>query len=254
MRPERIIACISGASAGIGQATARILATSGFDVAIGARRMERISQLADELRSNHGVNVFADTLDVTSTQSVNSFVANSVAALGGLHVLVNNAGLAHGVHRLESTPEWAWQDMFNVNVEGVMRMTQAALPHIRTAGWGHIVMMGSVAGHGVYEGGSVYCATKHAVRAFTETLRLELCGEPIRISSIDPGMVYTDFAEVRLGSKEKAAAVYKGMTPLVAEDIAECVRWVVTLPDHINIDQIIVKPRDQAQSFKVNRK
>ncbi len=254
MKPTPLVALISGASAGIGEATARLLASQGIHLAIGARRSERVSALGDELVSQYGIKVYAQALDVTSTSSVNSFVQGAVEALGGVHVLVNNAGLARGVSRLDSTAEWEWKDMFNTNVEGVIRLTQACLPHMRAAGWGHIVMLGSTAGHSVYEGGSIYCATKHAIKVFAQTLRLELCGEPIRISSVDPGMVYTDFSEVRLGSKEKAAKVYEGMTPLVAQDIAECIRWVVSLPDHVNIDEIIVKPLDQAQTFKINRK
>lgn len=254
MRPAPLVALISGVSAGIGEATARHLAKQGIHLAIGARRVEKVKQLAEELVAAHGIRVYAEALDVTDTQSVKAFVAGAAETLGGIHVLVNNAGLAHGMNKLEATEEWQWQGMLNTNVEGVLRLTQACLPHMRAAGWGHIVMLGSTAGHSVYEGGSIYCATKHAIKVFAQTLRLELCGEPIRISSVDPGMVYTDFSEVRLGSKEKAAKVYQGMTPLTAEDIAECIRWVVELPDHVNIDEIIVKPLDQAQTYKVNRK
>lgn len=254
MRPAPLVALISGVSAGIGEATARHLAKQGIHLAIGARRVEKVRQLAEELVAAHGIRVYAEALDVTDTQSAKAFVAGAAETLGGIHVLVNNAGLAHGMNKLEATEEWQWQGMLNTNVEGVLRLTQACLPHMRAAGWGHIVMLGSTAGHSVYEGGSIYCATKHAIKVFAQTLRLELCGEPIRISSVDPGMVYTDFSEVRLGSKEKAAKVYQGMTPLTADDIAECIRWVVELPDHVNIDEIIVKPLDQAQTYKVNRK
>lgn len=254
MRPVPLVALISGVSAGIGEATARLLAKQGVHLAVGARRVDKVTALADELASTHGIKVFAERLDVTDSQSVKAFVAGAAEALGGIHVLVNNAGLAHGMNRLDATEEWQWQGMLNTNVEGVLRLTQACLPFMRAAGWGHIIMLGSTAGHSVYEGGSIYCATKHAIKVFAQTLRLELCGEPIRISSVDPGMVYTDFSEVRLGSKEKAAKVYQGMTPLTADDIAECIRWVVELPDHVNIDEIIVKPLDQAQTYKVNRK
>lgn len=254
MRPEHPVAVISGASAGIGEATARALAKQGFHLALGARRVERVEALAHELREQFNIQTFAGHLDVTSTDSVNSFVQNAATNLGALHIVINNAGLARGVARFEAVAEWEYKDMLATNVEGVIRLTQACLPHMRNAGWGHIIMLGSTAGHFVYEGGSVYCATKHAVKAFTQTLRLELCGEPIRITSIDPGMVWTDFSEVRLGSKEKAAKVYEGMKPLTADDIAECISWTVGLPDHVNIDEMIVKPLDQAQVFKVNRK
>lgn len=254
MKPAPLVALISGASAGIGEAAARLLAANGFHLALGARRVERVKELAEKLAAEFGVRVFADHLDVTSSGSVTKFVQDAAAELGGIHVLVNNAGLARGVARLEAVAEWEWKEMLGTNVEGVIRLTQACLPWMRKAGYGHIVMLGSIAGHTAYEGGSIYCATKHAVKVFAQTLRLELCGEPIRVSSVDPGMVWTDFSEVRLGSKEKAAKVYEGMKPLTADDIAECIRWVVTLPEHVNIDEIIVKPVDQAQTFKVNRK
>ena len=181
-------------------------------------------------------------------------MAGAVQALGALHVVVNNAGLALGMDVMAAAPEASWREMIDTNVEGVLRVTQAALPHLRAAGWGHVVFVGSVAGHGVYEGGSIYTATKHAVRALTDTLRLELCGEPIRVGTVDPGMVETEFSVVRLGSRQKADGVYRGMTPLTGEDIAECIRWMVMLPDHVNIDRIIVKPRDQAAFHKVHRR
>jgi NADP-dependent 3-hydroxy acid dehydrogenase YdfG len=254
MRPEKIIVCVSGASAGIGLAVARALAGQGCDLMLGARRVERLADVAAELSAGFGVSVFTGYLDVTDGGSVKSFVEQGVNKLGGLNVLVNNAGLGRGVDRLDAVAESDWQQMFSTNVEGVLRMTQAALPHIRKSGWGHIINLGSIAGHGVYAGGGVYCATKHALDAVTSTLRLELNGEPIRVTTVDPGMVETEFSIVRLGDAEKASNVYRGMTPLVAEDIAECVRWVVSLPDHVNIDQIVIKPRDQADLRTVSRK
>ncbi len=254
MRPEHPVALVTGASAGIGAATARALAAEGFHLALGARRVAPIRDLAEELRRSRGVQVHAASLDVRSTASVQGFVAGAVQALGALHVVVNNAGLALGMDVMAAAPEASWREMIDTNVEGVLRVTQAALPHLRAAGWGHVVFVGSVAGHGVYEGGSIYTATKHAVRALTDTLRLELCGEPIRVGTVDPGMVETEFSVVRLGSRQKADGVYRGMTPLTGEDIAECIRWMVMLPDHVNIDRIIVKPRDQAAFHKVHRR
>jgi 3-hydroxy acid dehydrogenase / malonic semialdehyde reductase len=254
MRPHHPVALISGASSGIGAATAAALAADGFHLALGARRVSRVRELAEELAAAHGVKVHAASLDVRSTGSVKSFVDGAVAALGGIHVVVNNAGLARTMDPLATIPEDAWQEMLQTNVEGVLRVTQACLPHLRAAGWGHVIFLGSTASHVAYEGGSVYCATKHAVRALTETLRLELCGEPIRVGTVDPGMVETEFSVVRLGSQEKADGVYRGVTPLRAEDIAECIRWMVSLPDHVNIDRILVKPRDQAAMHKVHRR
>jgi len=253
MRPHHPVALITGASAGIGAATARALAAEGYHLALGARRVARVKQLCSELESGHGVRAWGAPLDVRSTGSVKAFVDGAVEALGAVHVVVNNAGLALGTDPLSTVGESAWREMIETNVEGVLRVTQATLPHLRAAGWGHVVFLGSTASHGVYEGGSVYTGTKHAVRAFTETLRLELCGEPIRVSTVDPGMVETEFSVVRTGSKEKADAVYRGMTPLRAEDIAECIRWVLSLPDHVNIDRILVKPLDQAAFTKVHR-
>ena len=254
MRPKHPVALITGASSGIGFATAKALAAEGYHIALGARRADIVSGLALELAAQHGILSHAAALDVRSTPSVQAFVAGSVAALGAIHVVVNSAGLALGMDPMATVPEATWRQMFETNVDGVLRVTQASLPHIRAAGWGHVVFLGSTAGHGAYEGGSAYCGTKYAVRAFTETLRLELCGEPVRVSTVDPGMVETAFSVVRMGSQEKADAVYRGVTPLRAADIAECIRWLLSLPDHVNIDEIIVKPRDQAASTKVHRR
>lgn len=254
MRPEHPIALITGASSGIGEATARLLAEGGCHLALGARRVGLIQELADELRARHGIRTFAGYLDVRDSASVNAFVGDAATALGGLHVVVANAGLAKRLDRIEAISEQTWQLMLHTNVEGVIRTFQAALPHLRAAGWGHLFTIGSVAGHNIYENGGVYCASKHALRALVQTLRLELCGEPIRLTSVDPGLVETNFSRVRLEDEAKAKAVYQGMTPLGAGDIAECIRWALTLPDHVNIDELIIAPRDQASVYKVNRK
>jgi NADP-dependent 3-hydroxy acid dehydrogenase YdfG len=254
MRPQHPVALISGASSGIGAATARSLAAEGYHLALGARRAAAVRTLAEELAAEHGIRTFAGALDVRSTGSVKTFVDGAAESLGAIHVIVNNAGLARGTDPMATVPEATWREMFETNVEGVLRVTQAALPHVRAAGWGHVVFLGSTASHGVYDGGAVYCGTKHAIRAFTQTLRLELCGEPIRVGTVDPGMVETEFSVVRMGSKEKADAVYRGMTPLRAEDIAECIRWMLSLPDHVNIDEILVKPRDQAAFTRIHRR
>jgi hypothetical protein len=255
MRPEHPIALITGASSGIGAATARALAAQGCAVALGARRVERVAALAAELAKAHGVKTFAGALDTRSTASVQGFVAEAVAALGGLHVVVANAGLAKGLDRLEAVREEDWQAMLQTNVDGVIRTIQATLPHVRKSGWGHYFTMGSTAGHAIYEGGAAYCASKHALKALVRTLRWELCGEPIRITSLEPGMVETEFSLVRLGDEASAQAVYRGVEPLTGEDIAECIRWALSLPDHVNIDEMIIKPRDQAShtGAKVHR-
>lgn len=253
MRPERPVALITGASWGIGEATARALAGDGFALALGARSVDRVAALAVSLSRDHGVPTWGGALDVRDGASVADFVTQARSRLGGVHVLVNNAGLARGVDRLADVREEDWDAMIRTNVEGVLRMTKVCIPAMREAGWGHVVFLGSTASRGVYEGGGVYCGTKHFVRALTETLRLELCGEPIRVTTVDPGMVETEFSVTRLGSRDRADAVYRGMTPLVAGDIAECIRWAVGLPDHVNIDEILVKPRDQAAFHRVHR-
>ncbi len=254
MRPEHPIALITGASSGFGAATARLLAAEGYRLALGARRLDRLEALAAELRSAHGARVHAAPLDVRETASVEAFVAGAAEALGGLHVVVANAGLARGTDRLWEVRDADMQAMLHTNVEGLVRTFRASLPHLRRSGWGHVLAVGSTASHAVYEGGSVYCASKHGEKAVLQSLRLELCGEPIRVTSVDPGMAETEFSEVRLEDPAKAREVYRGMTPLQAEDVAECIRWALGLPDHVNIDEIVVKPRDQAGMTKVHRR
>ncbi|WP_310527928.1 SDR family NAD(P)-dependent oxidoreductase [Nocardioides sp.] len=239
-------AVVTGASSGIGAATARALATEGFRVVCAARRTDRIQALAQEIG---GVAV---PLDVTDAASV----AALAAGLDVVHVLVNNAGGAFGADPIESADPEDWRAMYDVNVLGLMRVTQALLPALRASGDGLIVNLGSTAGRWAYESGGGYTAAKHATRVVTETLRLELNGEPIRISEVAPGMVRTEeFGLVRFGGDRAAAdAVYAGVAePLVAEDIAEAVRWIAQLPAHVNIDELVIKPRAQAAVHKVHR-
>jgi NADP-dependent 3-hydroxy acid dehydrogenase YdfG len=254
MRPEHPIVLITGASSGFGEATARLLAAQGFHLALGARRGERVQTLADELVKAHGIKAFADVVDTRDTASVNTFVAAAAAALGGLHVLVANAGLASGTYKMWETPDEDLEAMMRTNVEGVVKTIRAGLPHLRKAGWGHVFFIGSTAGHQAYEGGSVYCASKFGVKVMAQSLRLELNGEPIRVTSVDPGMAETEFSNVRLKDDSKAKAVYQGVKPLTALDVAECVRWCLMLPDHVNIDEILVKCLDQASLHKVHRR
>ncbi len=254
MRPEHPIVLITGASSGFGEAMARLLASQGCHLALGARRVERVQALADELVKTHGVKVFAGAVDTRHTASVDTFVAEAAVALGGLHVLVANAGLASGTYKLWETPDEDLEAMMRTNVEGVVKTVRAGLPHLRKAGWGHVFFIGSTAGHQPYEGGSVYCASKFGVKAMAQSLRLELNGEQIRVTSVDPGMAETEFSNVRLKDDDKAKAVYQGVKPLTAFDVAECVRWCLTLPDHVNIDEILVKCVDQASVHKLHRR
>lgn len=254
MRPEHPVVLITGASSGFGEAMARLLASQGCHLALGARRVERVQALADELVKAHGIKAFAGAVDTRHTASVDTFVAEAAAALGGLHVVVANAGLASGTYKLWETPDEDLEAMMRTNVEGVVKTVRAGLPHLRKAGWGHVFFIGSTAGHQPYEGGSVYCASKFGVKAMAQSLRLELNGEQIRVTSVDPGMAETEFSNVRLKDGDKAKAVYQGVKPLTAFDVAECVRWCLMLPDHVNIDEILVKCVDQASVHKVHRR
>lgn len=254
MRPEHPIVLITGASSGFGEAMARLLASQGCHLALGARRVERVQALADELIKAHGIQAFAGAVDTRDTASVDAFVTAAAKDLGGLHVIVANAGLASGTFKLWETPDADLEAMLRTNVEGVVKTIRAGLPHLRQAGWGHIFFIGSTAGHQPYEGGSVYCATKFGVKAMAQSLRLEVNGEQIRVTSVDPGMAETEFSNVRLKDDDKAKAVYQGVKALSAYDVAECIRWCLMLPDHVNIDEVLVKCVDQASVHKVHRR
>lgn len=245
------IAVVTGASSGIGAATARRLAAEGFHVVAVARRASHLASLVDSLPAATAV-----VADVTSDADIARLVG-VVADLGGpVELLVNNAGGAIGAETVEEADLSDWQWMFEVNVLGTVRVTKALLPLLTESGRATIVVISSTAGFVVYEGGGGYTAAKHAQTAVAETLRLELNGRPIRVVEIDPGMVKTDeFAIKRFeGDAEKAAAVYKGVEfPLVADDIADCVAWTATRPHHVNIDRIVVRPLAQAAQHKVHR-
>lgn len=244
---EQRRAVVTGASSGIGAATARELARLGFHVVCAARREERIRELADEIGGE------AVVCDVTDAASVASLAE---AAGDVVHLLVNNAGGAFGGDPVESADPAQWQAMYDVNVVGVLRVTQALLPALRASGDGVIVNVGSTAGRVAYEGGGGYVAAKHGAKAVTQTLRLELVGEPIRISEVAPGMVHTDeFALVRFGGDQaRADAVYAGVPdPLVAGDVADAIGWIATRPSHVNIDELVIRPRAQAAQHKVHR-
>jgi NADP-dependent 3-hydroxy acid dehydrogenase YdfG len=239
------IAVVTGASSGIGAATARQLAAAGFKVFLGARRLDRLESLAAEIL---GV---AHLLDVTDPASVATFVAQLPEQV---HVLVNNAGGALGLESIAELDEEHWLAMYQTNVLGLARMTKYLFPRLEASGDGHVVNMGSIAGLETYPGGAGYTAVKHAVRAVNDTMRLEWFGKAIRVTEIDPGLVETEFSLVRFdGDSEKAKKVYVGMQPLVAEDIADAVVWAVTRPAHVNIDQIVIKPLAQARATMVYR-
>lgn len=240
-------AVVTGAGSGIGAATARRLAAEGFHVLCAARREDRIRDVAAEVGGT------AVRCDVTSPESV----AELAQAVGPrLDVLVNNAGAALDLAPLAEADPETWLRMYDVNALGLMRVTQALLPALRTSGDGVVVNLTSTSGHATYEGGGGYAAAKHAARIFGETLRLELVGEPVRVCEVAPGMVQTDeFSLVRFdGDREKADAVYAGVPgPLTAEDVADAVVWVATRPPHVNIDSMVLRPRAQAAQHRVHR-
>lgn len=248
-------AIITGASAGIGRAIAETLAAGGYSLYLGARRQERLNSLVEDLRNAGSPKVFVSALDVTRQESCDQFVRDVLKETNNeIDVLINNAGLAMGADRFVESKPADWEVMIQTNVYGLLRVTKAVLPSMLARNVGQIINLGSVAGHSVYEGGSVYAATKHAVRAITKTLRLELNGTPIRISSIDPGMVETEFSIVRFQDEQRAKRVYAGMEPLKAKDIAEVVAFVISRPPHVNIDEVVLMPVDQASVYKVHRR
>ena len=242
---DKPIAVVTGASNGIGAAAAQQLAAAGYDLILGARRMDRLQAVAGPLGAK------ALMLDVMDANSVVAFCEQVPA----VNVLINNAGGALGTEAVAEAIDEKWETMYDSNVLGTMRMVRGLLPKLEASGAGHIVNIGSVAGIEVYPGGAGYTAAKHAVKALTETLRLELVGKPIRITEVAPGLVETDFSLVRFGGDaERAKKPYQGMTPLVAGDIADAIVWVVTRPAHVNIDTLVIKPLDQATATLVHRK
>jgi NADP-dependent 3-hydroxy acid dehydrogenase YdfG len=240
------VAVVTGASSGIGEATARHLAADGFEVVVAARRADRLEQVAKEIGGR------AVPLDVTSDESV----AELAEAAPDCALLVNNAGGALGLEPVESARVEDWRWMYEVNVLGVLRVTKALLPALERSSRGHVVVVTSTAGRIVYEGGGGYTAAKHGATALTETLRLELAGRPVRVTEVAPGMVKTEeFALTRFrGDLEKAEKVYEGVeSPLTADDVADCVAWAVSRPPHVDIDLLVVRPLAQAAQHKLHR-
>ena len=237
-------AVVTGASSGIGEATVRSLAAAGFDVVAAARRLDRLEALAEEVGGR------AIQLDVTNPDSV----AALAEAVPDVSVLVNNAGGAHGLEPIAEADEEKWRTMYETNVMGVMRVTKALLPALEASGDGFVVVVGSVAGAEAYRGGAGYNAAKFAANALTQVLRMEMLGKPVRVSEVAPGLVETEFSLVRFeGDQEKADAVYAGMKPLVAEDVADAIAFVVTRPPHVDIDYVSIKPTAQARATDVHR-
>ena len=251
---DRIV-FITGASSGIGKATAHAFAAEGAKLLIAARREDKLRAEVDALKSSGAADVQTVTLDVTQRLSVEAFLANLPANWQEIDVLVNNAGLSRGLDKLYEGKPDDWEQMIETNVMGLLYVTRAVVPGMVARQRGHVVNLGSTAGELTYPGGAVYCASKAAERAINDGLRQDVLGTPIRVTSVDPGMVETDFSEVRFhGDKERAAKVYQGVTPLTPEDIADTIVWAVTRPAHVNIARISLTPVDQANAFLLNRK
>ncbi|MEV6088512.1 SDR family NAD(P)-dependent oxidoreductase [Streptomyces cellulosae] len=245
------IAVVTGASSGIGAATARRLAEAGYRVVLTARRKDRIEALAEELTAA-GHSATAYPLDVTDRAAVDEFTT----AFRTVGVLVNNAGGALGADPVATGDPQDWRTMYETNVIGTLNLTQALLPKLDASGDGTVVVVSSTAGHATYEGGAGYVAAKHGAHVLAETLRLEIVGRPVRVIEIAPGMVKTEeFALTRFGGDaDKAAKVYEGVAePLTADDVADTIAWAVTRPPHVNIDLLVVRPRAQASNTKVHR-
>jgi NADP-dependent 3-hydroxy acid dehydrogenase YdfG len=261
MKLEGRTILITGASSGIGEATARQLAPLGVRLALGARRKDRVEKLAAELRDAHGTESLSAGIDVRRVADCEAFVRGTLERFGAIDVLVNNAGLARGRQPVAEGIESEWDEMIDTNVKGLLHVSRIVLPHMIERNAGHVVNLGSVAGLGVYEGGSVYCATKWSVKAITQAMRLELNGTNVRVTEVCPGLVETEFSVVRFHgedrpreAKEMSDQVYRGIEPLTAADIADCIVWALTRPPHVDIDEIVVRPVAQAGMGKVARK
>lgn len=244
MSSNRPTAVVTGASSGIGAATARQLAEDGFHVVLGARRLDRLEAVAKEVDGT------AVALDVTDPDSVAEFAAAVPAA----RVLVNNAGGARGLERIEAADEEHWRWMWEANVLGTLRLTKALMPALVASGDGHVVTVTSIAATEVYDGGAGYTSAKHAQAALHRTLRGEYLGKPVRFTEVLPGLVETEFSLVRFdGDAQRADAVYAGLTPLTAQDVAEVIGFAVSRPAHVNLDSIVVKPRAQHSATRAHR-
>ncbi|MGQ0535734.1 MAG: SDR family NAD(P)-dependent oxidoreductase [Methanobacteriota archaeon] len=247
---------ITGASAGIGLATARAFAKEQAELVLVARRADALRRIVEEMRQLSGKPAHALAVDVTDPSSLAAARKAHPEQFEAVDVLVNNAGLAIGVEPLQEGDPEDWDVVLDTNVKGLLRVTRAVLPGMVARGRGHVVNVGSTAGHWVYRGGAVYCASKHAVAAITEGLRLDVHGTGVRVTEVAPGLVGdTEFSAVRLrGDAAKARAVYEGMTPLSPEDVAETIRWAVTRPSHMNVQQVVLMPTDQASVRDVHRR
>ena len=254
-RISKKIVLITGASSGIGRATAEAFAKEGADLLLCARRVERVKELESVLAAMYpDIRVRGFHLDVRDQKAVESAFQSLPPEWQNIEVLVNNAGLSRGLDKLHEGWLDDWEEMIDTNVKGLLYVTREVVPGMVKRGSGHIINIGSIAGHEVYPKGNVYCASKFAVDAITKGLRMDLVDTPLRVTTIDPGLVETEFSVVRFrGNEEKAQAIYKGYVPLHADDIADCIVWTATRPPHVQIAEIVVFPTAQASATIVNK-
>lgn len=248
------IVLITGASSGIGEACAHAFAAQGARLLLGARRVDRLDRLSQVLGAG-GADVKALELDVRDRAAVAETFAKLPGEWRAIDVLVNNAGLSRGLDPIQEGSIDDWDEMIDTNVKGLLYVTRAVVPGMVERGRGHVINIGSIAGHDVYPKGNVYCGTKHAVRAMTRGMQIDLNGTGVRVSSVDPGMVQTEFSVVRFhGDQERADAVYRGVTPLTADDVAEAVVYCATRPAHVNVHEMVLMPTDQASATVLTRR
>jgi serine 3-dehydrogenase len=249
------IVLVTGASSGIGEACARVFAQAGANLILSARRLDRLEKLAKTLTEEHQVQVYPLQLDVGDRTQVETSLSALPKSWSKVDILVNNAGLSRGLDKLYEGDIQDWEEMIDTNVKGLLYVTRSIVPGMVRRGQGHIINMASVAGHQAYPGGGVYCATKAAVKTLSSGLKMDLLGTPIRVSNIDPGLVETEFSQVRFhGDTERAKTVYQGLTPLTPMDIAEVVLFCATRPPHVSISDVLILATDQATATMVHRR
>ena len=251
---KNLVVLVTGASSGIGLACARIFAQAGAKVILSARRLERLDALAQELKKESNTDIYMLPMDVTDRPKVESQLNSLPEDWSKIDILINNAGLSRGLDKLYEGDIQDWEEMIDTNIKGLLYVTRSVVPGMVKRGRGHVINIGSLAGHQTYPKGNVYCGTKVAVRAISEGLKQDLLGTPLRVTSVDPGLVETEFSKVRFrGDEDRAQGVYQGLTPLTPEDVADTVFYCATRPPHVNINEVLMMPTDQSGSTLIHR-